>query len=241
MGKCQARLRLAFADGEPVSRGYKSGRKRCRETPDTSSIDKTRSAGTRSAASQSDTEPCDLSPNLRAKALWPPTALQASSSASRVMTAINAHTDNGVNADSGNTVQQAIRMGRKAESEPSAFWRRISEAWEEQELPTSQNGIAQKLKMSQGSVARWYHGEGLPELETAIDIAERGRVCVDWLLTGRAPKYPLSKDPLIRELFEICDQLTDTGRRALLRAARGELLQKQAEEIAAEQTRQRRA
>jgi transcriptional regulator with XRE-family HTH domain len=154
---------------------------------------------------------------------------------------INAQTDNCVNAETVNVALQAIRMGRQAESEPSPFWRRLAEAWSEQELPTSQNGIAQKLKMSQGSVGRWFHGEGLPELETCIELAERGRVCVDWLITGRSPKYPISRDPLIREIFEICEQLAEPGRTAVLRAARGELLQKQAEEIEAAKARQRRA
>jgi hypothetical protein len=157
------------------------------------------------------------------------------------MSPINAHPVKSVNADSGNIVLQAIRMGRKAESAPSAFWERLTEAWSEQELPTTQNGVATKLKMSQGSVGRWYHDEGLPELETCIDIAERGRVCVDWLITGRAPKYPISRDPVIREIFEICDALDETGRTAVLRAARGELLQKQADDMAAAQARHKRA
>lgn len=152
---------------------------------------------------------------------------------------INAQTDNDVNAETVNVAMQAARMGRRAESEPSPFWRRLTEAWTEQDLPVSQNGIATKMNMSQGSVGRWFHGEGLPELETAIDLAQRGKVCVDWLLTGRLPKYPISRDPAIREIFEICLQLDETGRTTVLRAARGELLQKQADEIAAEQARRK--
>jgi transcriptional regulator with XRE-family HTH domain len=154
---------------------------------------------------------------------------------------INAQTANGVNAVTVNAVLQAVSMGRRSESEPSPFWRRLAEAWAEQDLPVSQNGIATKMNMSQGSVARWYHGEGLPELDTAIKLAERGRVCVDWLLTGRLPKYPISRDPVLREIFEICLQLEEPGRTAVLRTARGELLQKQAEELEQAKVRQRRA
>lgn len=109
----------------------------------------------------------------------------------------------------------------------------MAQSWAEQDLPTSQNGVAQKMKMSQGSVGRWFHGEGLPELETCIELAERGRVCVDWLITGRLPKYPISKDPILREIVETCQTLDEAGRTAVLRTARGELLQKQADEIAA--------
>jgi hypothetical protein len=157
------------------------------------------------------------------------------------MRPINAQTVESVNANSVNATAQTVRMGRKAESIPSAFWQRLTEAWSEQDLPTSQNGVAQKLKMSQGSVGRWFHGEGLPELETCIDIADRGRVCVEWLLTGRLPKYPISRDPVIREIFETCEALDQAGRTAVLRAARGELLQKQADEIAAAAARTKRA
>lgn len=46
-GSRQAGLRLVVIDGELVSNGYKSGRRRWRETPDTASKAITRSAGTR--------------------------------------------------------------------------------------------------------------------------------------------------------------------------------------------------
>lgn len=240
-GKAQARLRLVRIDGETVSRGYRSGRKRCRDTPEISSILSTRSAGTRSAASQSEILPCDFKPRSRAKAVCPPTDLQASNNATLLMLPINAQTADGVNAESGNGMRQSVGMGRQAESEPSAFWRRLVEAMREQELPTSQNGIAVMLGMSQGSVGRWYHGEGLPEMTTCRDLALRGEVSVDWLLTGRKPKYPLSKDPLMREIFDLCEDLDESGRQIVIRAARGELLQKQAADIASEKERTKRA
>lgn len=44
--------------------------------------------------------------------------------------------------------------------------------------------------MSQGSVQAWVRGQSLPTLETAIEIALRGKVCVEWLLTGRGPQFP---------------------------------------------------
>lgn len=44
--RAYARLRLAFVDGESVSRGYKSGRSSFREMPDSCSKVSTRSAGT---------------------------------------------------------------------------------------------------------------------------------------------------------------------------------------------------
>lgn len=247
MAAIQARLRLATVEGRAVS-GYRSGRKRWRDTPDTDSTDNVLSAGTRPLEIQLDTVLCAPKPRRRASAVCPPTDLHASSSAARgvssvvsVMTPINAQTVEYVNAESGNARTQTMRMGRKSESEPSAFWRRLIDAWSEQDLPTSQNGVATKLKMSQGSVGRWFHGEGLPELETCIDIAGRGRVCVEWLITGNLPKYPISRDAVLREIFETCVSLDDAGRAIVLRAAKGELLQKQAEEIAAAPAKHKRA
>lgn len=53
--------------------------------------------------------------------------------------------------------------------------------------------------MSQGSVGPWYRGDSLPELRTALDLALRTGVCVEWLLTGRGPMYPDAArgDPLL--------------------------------------------
>lgn len=247
MADTHARLRLATDEGKVVS-GYRSGRRRCRDTPLTFSTDNVRSAGTLPLEIQLDTVLCAPSSRSRAKAVCPPTALQASSNAASgescdvsVMTSITAQAVESVNADSGNARGHNMHMGRKSESQPSAFWRRLTDAWSEQDLPTSQNGVATKLKMSQGSVGRWFHGEGLPELETCIDIAGRGRVCVEWLITGTLPKYPISRDPVLREIFEICESLDDSGRAMVLRTAKGELLQKQAEEIAATASKQKRA
>jgi hypothetical protein len=58
------------------------------------------------------------------------------------------------------------------------------QAWDRQGLPTSQNGVATKLNMSQGSTRRWFTGDGLPDTRQIIDIAQRGRVSIHWLLTG---------------------------------------------------------
>lgn len=241
-----ARLRLATLDGEAIptgSSGYRSGRRRCRETPETASTESTRSAGTTPRASQLDTVLCAPKPSSRAKAVWPPTASHASSSGvgpsssgaarrpgSFCMTAaINAQTVNPVNAETVNYVPHSARMSRQAQSEASPFWKRLTEAFAEQGLPTSQLGIAKLLSMSQGSVGRWFHAEGLPELETARDIARRGDVCLDWLMDARKPKYPISRDPVLRELFEVCEDLDDAGRRYVLRMARGELMQQHSE------------
>lgn len=239
--KTQARLRLVASNESFV--GYKSGRSKWRDTPDAASMGSTRSAGTRPVASQPETVPCDLSPSRRAKALWPPTASHAARSASVDMLLINAQTVNSVNAESGNRARDNKRVATRPTRKPSPFWARLEETLREAPLwqPVNANHVAEKLDMSQGSVYRWFTGEGLPELRTALQLAKEGGVCVDWLLNNVKPKYPISKDPTLRALFEICEELKDDGRAAVLRAAEGELLRKQQAEFAAAEAAKKKA
>lgn len=113
-------------------------------------------------------------------------------------------------------------MGRNAGSPPSKFWHRAVEALREQGLPTSQNGVAKLLDITHGTVWPWYHGESLPRLDTCRRLAIKGRVSVDWLITGREPKYPISKDPVLAKIMEICISLPDESRAVVLKAARKE-------------------
>lgn len=191
---------------------YKSGRSLKRGTPDTPSTSTTLSAGTRPRAIHPEMEPCDLSFSARANAVWPPTLSHASRKASSLMGAINAQTVIGINARSGNGVSQTPRMGRQAETEASEFWLRLVEAWSKKGLPTSQNGVATTLDMSQGSTRRWHTGDGLPEMDVLVQIAQKGDVTVDWLLTGRYPKHPIKPDTPLGRIHNAWNQIDDTGR-----------------------------
>lgn len=133
---------------------------------------------------------------------------------------INAQTVNSVNAYSANGARHSRAMGRQSESEPSEFWKRLVQCWAARNLPTTQNGIAKKLDMSQGSVRRWFLGEGFPETDTLIQIARLGRVSIDWLLTGK--HHPSGVDKDLDDLLEIWEYLDGTAREHVLRAARGE-------------------
>jgi hypothetical protein len=157
------------------------------------------------------------------------------------MEVINAQTVYVVNAETVDCVPENARMPKTAVYAPSPFWKRLEEALGEKWSPLNSNSLATKLSMSQGSVHRWYRGHGLPELATALYLAKEGGVCVDWLLNGVKPKHPISRDPVLRELFEICEDLADDGRQSVLRTARGELLQKQADDMAASPGRHKRA
>lgn len=111
-------------------------------------------------------------------------------------------------------------MGKEAESPPSKFWVRLVAALERQGLPTTQNGVATWLDMSQGSVARWYHGDGYPETETCAFLAVKGKVSIDWLISGREPDYPVSSDPVLNELVQVWRDLSDGARLSIVVTAK---------------------
>lgn len=76
-------------------------------------------------------------------------------------------------------------------------------------------------------MGRWYHGEGdARELATYRRLALKGKVCVDWVITGRQPKYPISADPLLNRIMETCISLDQAGKEAVLQVARREKAQK---------------
>lgn len=76
------------------------------------------------------------------------------------------------------------------------------------------------LNMSHSAAWEWYHGESLPELATCRRLAVKGKVSVDWLITGRKPKYPISGDPTLNRIMEACMDLDQAGRDEALRIAR---------------------
>lgn len=202
--------------------GYRSGRSRERDIPDTFSTWSTRSGGTRPLAIQPEILPCDFRPNSRAKALCPSTASTASSSASLLMSLINAQDVNRVNAWRGNTALHNPLMGKQAESEGSEFWQRLVEAWGPRGLPVSQNGVAAKLGMKgNGSTRRWFTGETVPEMGTLAEIAKLGNVTIDWLLTSRFPKHPIEPGTVLGDMHAAWAGFNDTDIAAIATALEG--------------------
>lgn len=116
---------------------------------------------------------------------------------------------------------ETVPMGRKAETPASEFWTRMTQAWRRHGLPVSQNGVAVKLNMSQGSTRRWYTGEGYPEIPQLIEIARLGRCSIHWLLTNEGPES-LVPDPDTADLLRHWKVLEPEGRAAVLRMAKME-------------------
>lgn len=140
-----------------------------------------------------------------------------------VMSEINAQIVNSVNAYTANVVLQTRDVAKRVESEPSEFWKRLTEAWEKKGLATSQNGVATKLSMSQGSTHRWYTGEGYPEIEVLRTIAKLGNVTIDWLLLDTFPRSPVGKGTELGKFLTLWEQLDAPGREHVYQAALGQL------------------
>lgn len=212
--------------------GYRSGLSRCLEQPVTSSNLSTHSAGIRPLSIQLETVLCAPKPRRRATSVWPPADRQASRMSSPVfrIPQINAQTVESVNAPTVKRPAKNGRMSRTPQYPASDFWRRLEEAIGENYENFNANALADRLDMSQGTIHRWYVGTGLPELKLALRLAKQGGVNVHWLLDGVKPKYPISKDPLLRELFDTCEQLDPARRAQVLENARGQLLLQQQED-----------
>lgn len=103
---------------------------------------------------------------------------------------------------------------------PSEFWVRLRDALHERGHPSTQMGVARMLKMSQGSVQRWVRGQGLPTLETTVELAAKAGVCVEWLLTARGPKHPVEDKSPAGELAAIFSILTPEAQQEVLKFAR---------------------
>ena len=71
------------------------------------------------------------------------------------------------------------------------FAKRLSMVWKGcASAPEKQTPLAKWLGFSQPTVNDWLNGKGLPSLDTAIKLANKFDVCVEWLVTGKGAKYP---------------------------------------------------
>lgn len=52
-----------------------------------------------------------------------------------------------------------------------------------------QTQLAERYKLAQPSVGKWFNGKAMPSYEIAADLCKRAMVNYDWLMTGRPPKF----------------------------------------------------
>lgn len=90
----------------------------------------------------------------------------------------------------------------------SDFWLRLGELVGPEFKSMTQTQVGMRFDVGQSMVTRWKTGEDTPALPRAIDIAMRHGVCVEWLLTGRGPKFPgAAPDPEMSRLLEFWSKL----------------------------------
>ncbi|MCB1776532.1 MAG: helix-turn-helix transcriptional regulator [Candidatus Competibacteraceae bacterium] len=74
------------------------------------------------------------------------------------------------------------------------FPERLKAACRDAGLPVTQPALARAFGLSTTTIWHYLHGEKLPSMDTAIAIAGKLGVCVEWLLTGNGPQR--SRDTL---------------------------------------------
>jgi transcriptional regulator with XRE-family HTH domain len=76
--------------------------------------------------------------------------------------------------------------------ESKTFWERLSDAYAiKHHVRLTQQKAGKLIGGTQGAAKKWKAG-GQPSMENAIQLANLLDVAVEWLLTGRPPRKPLS-------------------------------------------------
>ena len=105
----------------------------------------------------------------------------------------------------------------------SPFWKRLTSALRDRNLPTAQGAVGKMCspKLSQPAVFKWKSGSGLPTLDNAIQLARKAGVQVEWLLTGRGERSLLGpSDPALAQLLELWSHMDEGSRAWLLQSAK---------------------
>lgn len=102
----------------------------------------------------------------------------------------------------------------------SGFYARLTEALTDAGYPTTQNQIADLLKVSQPLVSKWKNDQAYPSKATAAKAAELCRVSLSWLFFGLGHKKDGSVDDMVWALMEAFDRLPLEQRKELVAYAR---------------------
>lgn len=103
-------------------------------------------------------------------------------------------------------------------AKPRSFLDRATEALKEKYPDQSTQGkLASLAGVTQPSVNEWK--SGYPAMKTAVRLAERLGVCVEWLFTERGPKYPPAVPENEASLSTIWPQLDEQKKAEVTRFA----------------------
>lgn len=74
------------------------------------------------------------------------------------------------------------------------FAERFREACQDAGLTMTMPALGRTFGVSTTTIWNYLHGEKLPSMDSALDMAGKLNVCVEWLLTGRGRKRPNDGD-----------------------------------------------
>ena len=83
-----------------------------------------------------------------------------------------------------------FQLAHNAVMKHEAFAKRFVLACKEASLPEGQKELGKCFGVSGPMICGYRSGDKLPSMGTAIVIAEKTGVTVEWLLTGRGKKHP---------------------------------------------------
>lgn len=83
-----------------------------------------------------------------------------------------------------------------------------------EDVSVKQSEVGKRFGVGQSAVTKWKTGKDTPSLPRAVEMASDHGVCVEWLLTGRGPKYPGgTTDAELSRLLEFWKELPDPTKR----------------------------
>lgn len=74
-----------------------------------------------------------------------------------------------------------------------------------------QTALAQRYKLAQPSVRKWFTGEAMPAYEIAVDLCRRSQTSYEWFMTGRGEKLVQGRealDPQIAAAVRVMENMT---------------------------------
>ena len=88
----------------------------------------------------------------------------------------------------------------------SEYAERFKSICKESDAQKTQKELAKWLDYSQPMINYWINGEKLPSMDTAIKIADKFGVCVEWLMTGKGSKRSNEKpsSPILDKFNQLC-------------------------------------
>lgn len=105
----------------------------------------------------------------------------------------------------------------KTRDELDTVWLRVRTALREKGMAGTQAEAAKIAGVKQPSVSEWNQPGHYPTIESAVKLAERLGVCVEWIITGRGPKRPgTALDLYADRLMQLWAELTLEARQQIV-------------------------